>query len=428
MARASDDDLQYGFATRAIHAGQAPEPVTGAIMPPIFQTSTYVQDGLGQHKGFEYARTRNPTRDALERNVAALEGGRYGLAWASGLAATDAALKLLSAGDHVLCGENVYGGTHRLMEHVFRRLGLTFAFVDARDPARIEQAVTASTKMLYVETPTNPMMRLTDLAAAGEIARRHDLLLVVDNTFATPYFQTPLAFGADIVLHSTTKYLNGHSDMVGGALITQRDDLADRLAFLQNAAGAVPGPMDCWLALRGTKTLALRMRQHDASGRRIAEFLAGHPEIRQVYYPGLPSHPQHELACRQMRGFGGMVSFELGSRARAARFIGNVRLFSFAESLGGVESLVGHPASMTHASVPVAMREAMGLTDGLVRLSIGVEETDDLLADLEFVVESGEPGAWLERVGGRAVKPPASGRVRSEGRTISDPFRSGRHV
>jgi len=266
---------------------------------------------------------------------------------------------------------------------VFRRLGLTFTFVDARDPTRIEKAVTASTRMLYVETPTNPMMRLTDLAAAGDIARRHDLLLVVDNTFATPYFQTPLAFGTDIVLHSTTKYLNGHSDMVGGALITKRDDLADRLAFLQNAAGAVPGPMDCWLALRGTKTLALRMRQHDVSGRRIAEFLAGHPEIRQVYYPGLPSHPQHDLACRQMRGFGGMVSFELGSRARAERFIANVRLFSFAESLGGVESLVGHPASMTHASVPVAMREAMGLTDGLVRLSIGVEETEDLLADLE---------------------------------------------
>jgi cystathionine gamma-lyase len=383
MARASDDDLRHGFATRAIHAGQAPEPVTGAIMPPIFQTSTYVQDGLGRHKGFEYARTRNPTRDALERNLAALEGGRHGFAWASGLAATDAVLKLLSAGDHVICGENVYGGTHRLMEHVFRRLGLTFTFVDTRESARIAQAVTASTRMLYVETPTNPMMRLTDLAAAGDIAREHDLLLVVDNTFATPYFQTPLAFGADIVLHSTTKYLNGHSDMVGGALITSRDDLADRLAFLQNAAGAVPGPMDCWLALRGTKTLALRMRQHDASGRRIAEFLAGHAEIRQVYYPGLPSHPQHALACRQMRGFGGMVSFELGSRARAERFIGGVRLFSFAESLGGVESLVGHPASMTHASVPVAMREAMGLTDGLVRLSVGVEETEDLLADLE---------------------------------------------
>ena len=383
MARTTDDDLQYGFGTRAIHAGQAPEPVTGAIMPPVFQTSTYVQEGLGRHKGFEYARTRIPTRDALERNLAALEGGRHGLAWASGLAATDAVLKLLKAGDHVICGENVYGGTHRLMSQVLSHLGLTFTFVDTRDLSRVEAAVTPATQMLYVETPTNPMMRLTDLAAAGELARRHDLLLVVDNTFATPYFQTPLSLGADVVLHSTTKYLNGHSDMVGGALITNRDEVAERLAFLQNAAGAVPGPMDCWLALRGTKTLALRMRQHDASGRRIAGYLSEHREVRAVYYPGLPSHPQHDLACRQMRGFGGMVSFELGSRARAERFVESVRLFAFAESLGGVESLVGHPASMTHASVPLAMREGMGLTDGLVRLSIGIEETEDLLADLE---------------------------------------------
>ena len=277
MARTTDDDLQYGFGTRAIHAGQAPEPVTGAIMPPVFQTSTYVQEGLGRHKGFEYARTRNPTRDALERNLAALEGGRHGLAWASGLAATDAVLKLLKAGDHVICGENVYGGTHRLMSQVLSHLGLTFTFVDTRDLSRVEAAVTPATQMLYVETPTNPMMRLTDLAAAGELARRHDLLLVVDNTFATPYFQTPLSLGADVVLHSTTKYLNGHSDMVGGALITNRDEVAERLAFLQNAAGAVPGPMDCWLALRGTKTLALRMRQHDASGRRIAGYLSENP-------------------------------------------------------------------------------------------------------------------------------------------------------
>jgi cystathionine gamma-lyase len=383
MARTTDDDLQYGFGTRAIHAGQAPEPVTGAIMPPVFQTSTYVQEGLGRHKGFEYARTRNPTRDALERNLAALEGGRHGLAWASGLAATDAVLKLLKAGDQVICGENVYGGTHRLMSQVLSHLGLTFTFVDTRDLSRVEDAVTPASRMLYVETPTNPMMRLTDLAAAGELARRHDLLLVVDNTFATPYFQTPLSLGADVVLHSTTKYLNGHSDMVGGALITNRDEVAERLAFLQNAAGAVPGPMDCWLALRGTKTLALRMRQHDASGRRIAAYLSEHPEVRAVYYPGLRSHPQHDLACRQMRGFGGMVSFELGSRARAERFVESVRLFAFAESLGGVESLVGHPASMTHASVPQAMRERMGLTDGLVRLSVGIEETEDLLADLE---------------------------------------------
>jgi cystathionine beta-lyase/cystathionine gamma-synthase len=383
MARTSDDDLRYGLGTRAVHAGQSPDPSTGAIMPPIYQTSTYVQDGLGRHKGFEYARTRNPTRDALERNLAALEGGRHGLAWASGLAATDAVLKLLNAGDHVVCGENVYGGTHRLMVQVFQRLGLTFTFVDTRDPDRIADAVTPATRMLYVETPTNPMMRLTDLAAAGEIARARQLLFVVDNTFATPCLQTPLAFGADIVLHSTTKYLNGHSDMVGGALVLSRDDLAERLAFLQNAAGAVPGPMDCWLTLRGTKTLALRMRQHDASGRRIAAWLAERPELKAVYYPGLPTHPQHDLACRQMQGFGGMISVELGSLERARRFVESVRLFALAESLGGVESLIGHPASMTHASVPPAMREAMGLTDGLVRLSVGIEDVEDLLGDLE---------------------------------------------
>jgi cystathionine gamma-lyase len=383
MARTSDDDLRFGFGTRAVHAGQAPDPSTGAIMPPIYQTSTYVQEGIGRHKGFEYARTRNPTRDALERNLAALEGGRHGLAWASGLAATDALLKLLSAGDHVICGENVYGGTHRLMVQVFQRLGLSFTFVDTRDPSRIEDAITPATRMVYVETPTNPMMRLTDLAAVGQIARRRDLLFVVDNTFATPYLQTPLAFGADIVLHSTTKYLNGHSDMVGGALITTRDDLAERLGFLQNAAGAVPGPMDCWLTLRGTKTLAVRMRQHDASARRIAGWLADRADVPTVYYPGLPSHEQHELACRQMRGFGGMISIELGSVARARKMVEAVRVFALAESLGGVESLIGHPASMTHASVPPAMREAMGLTDSLVRLSVGIEDPEDLLADLD---------------------------------------------
>jgi len=325
-------------------------------------------------------------------DLAALEGGRHGFAWASGLAATDAVLKLLSAGDHVICGENVYGGTHRLMVQVFQRLGLTFTFVDARDANLIEAAVTPATRMVYVETPTNPMMRLTDLAAVGDLARRSELLFVVDNTFATPYLQQPLAFGADIILHSTTKYLNGHSDMVGGALVTSRDDLAERLAFLQNAAGAVPGPMDCWLALRGTKTLAVRMRQHEMSARRIAPWLVEHPQVRKVYYPGLPSHPQHDLACRQMRGFGGMISFELGSLERARRVVAAVRLFSLAESLGGVESLIGHPASMTHASVPPAMREAMGLTDGLLRLSVGIEETEDLLADLDQALDHAGSG------------------------------------
>ena len=383
MTRAFDHDLLRRFGTRAVHAGQAPDPLAGAVMTPIYQTSTYIQDGLGRNKGYEYARTRNPTREALERNVAALEGGRHGFAFGSGLAALDAALKLLSAGDHVVCGENVYGGSHRQMTHIWARLGLAFTFVDTADLQRVADAVTPHTKMVYVETPTNPMMRLCDLQAAGEIASRAGALLVVDNTFATPYFQRPLEFGADLVLHSTTKYLNGHSDMVGGMLVATRDDLAERLAFIQNGSGAVPGPFDCWLALRGTKTLALRMRQHDANARRIAEWLTRQPNVQHVYYPGLPSHPQHDLACRQMKGFGGMISIELGSIERATRFVERTRLFALAESLGGVESLIGHPATMTHASVPPEMRRAMGLTDGLVRLSVGIEDVEDLVADLD---------------------------------------------
>ena len=386
MTRVFDEDLGHGLSTRAIHAGQRPDPTTGAIMPPIYQTSTYVQDGLGRHKGYEYARTANPTREALERNVAALEGGRHGFAWASGLAATDATLKLLAAGDHVISAENLYGGTHRLMEQVFRRLGLTFTYVDAREPDRVREAVTDHTRMVFIETPTNPMMHLTDLAAVATITKERGLLLVVDNTFATPVFQNPLAFGADLVLHSTTKYLNGHSDMVGGMLVTNRDDLAERLAFLQNAAGAVPGPLDCWLALRGTKTLTLRMRQHDRSGRQIAGWLEQHPAVRKVYYPGLPSHPQHELACRQMKGFGGMISMDLGSFDAARAVAESTRLFALAESLGGVESLIGHPVTMTHASVPEEMRESFGLSMGLVRLSVGVEDPEDLLADLEHAL------------------------------------------
>ena len=383
MTRIFESDLELGLGTRAVHAGQRPDDPTGAIMTPIYQTSTYVQPALGRHKGFEYARTRNPTRDALERNLAALEGGTHGFAFASGLAATDAVLKLLRAGDHVICGENVYGGTHRLMTQVFAQLGLTFSFVDTRDPAKIAKAVTPATRMIFVETPSNPMMRLTDLAAVGALAQDRKLLVTVDNTFATPVFQRPLALGAHLVIHSTTKYLNGHSDMVGGAVVTHRDDLAERLAFLQNAAGAVPGPFDCWLALRGTKTLPLRMRQHDSNGRCLAEWLQSHATIQRVYYPGLADHPQYELACRQMSGFGGMVSLELGSAARARVFVESTRIFALAESLGGVESLVGHPASMTHASVPKPMREEMGLTDGLVRLSVGIEDVEDLRADLE---------------------------------------------
>jgi cystathionine beta-lyase/cystathionine gamma-synthase len=383
MTRILPTDHEHGFATRSVHAGQVNEPLSGAVMTPIYQTSTYVQDGLGRHRGYEYARTQNPTREALERNVASLEGGTYGFAFGSGLAALDTVLKLLKSGDHVVCGENVYGGTHRLMERVYTEFGVRFSFVDMRELGNIERALTSATRMIYCETPTNPMMNLVDLAAVGDLTQAHGYLYVVDNTFATPFFQRPLEHGADIVLHSTTKYLNGHSDMVGGLLVTARDDLAERLGFLQNAAGGVPGPLDCWLALRGIKTLPLRMRQHDANGRRVAEWAARQPGITKVYYPGLPSHPQHPLACRQMSGFGGVISIDLGDIARARKFVESTRIFVLAESLGGVESLIGHPASMTHASVPPAMRQAMGLTDSLVRLSCGVEDSEDLIADLE---------------------------------------------
>jgi cystathionine beta-lyase/cystathionine gamma-synthase len=352
-------------------------------MTPIYQTSTYVQEGLGRHKGYEYARTQNPTREALERNVASLEGAEFGFAFGSGLAALDSTLKLLRAGDHVISGDNIYGGSHRLMERIYTRYGLTFTFVDMREIANVERALTPATRMIYCETPTNPMMNLVDLSAVGDLSQAHGFLFVVDNTFATPFFQQPLSFGADLVLHSTTKYLNGHSDMVGGMLVTSRDDLAEQLGFIQNAAGGVPGPMDCWLALRGTKTLALRMRQHDANGRIVAQWLTEQPLVKRVYYPGLPSHPQHELAARQMRGFGGMVSIELGDAALARKVAEGTKVFSLAESLGGVESLIGHPASMTHASVPPAMRQEMGLTDSLVRLSCGIEEADDLISDLD---------------------------------------------
>ena len=383
MTRVLPHDHEQRFATRAVHAGQGPEPLAGAVMTPIYQTSTYVQEKLGQHKGYEYARTQNPTREALERNVASLEGAVHGFAFGSGLAALDAVLKLLKSGDHVVCGDNVYGGTQRLMERIYAPLGLGFTFVDMRDVSAIERALTSATRMVYCETPTNPMMNLVDLAATGDLTQAHGYLFVVDNTFATPYFQRPMEHGADIVLHSTTKYLNGHSDMVGGLLVTARDDLAERLGFIQNAAGAVPGPMDCWLALRGLKTLPLRMRQHDSSGRRIAAWLRERGDVERVYYPGLPEHPQHDLACRQMSGFGGMISIELGNPARATRFVESTRVFALAESLGGVESLIGHPASMTHAAVPLAMRQRMGLTDSLVRLSCGIEDTDDLIADLD---------------------------------------------
>jgi cystathionine beta-lyase/cystathionine gamma-synthase len=383
MTRVFDDDLSSRFGTRAIHAGQRPDPLAGAIMPPVYLTSTYVQEGMGRHKGYEYARGKNPTREALERNVAALEGARHGFAFASGMACLDSIMKLFHSGDHIICGESAYGGTFRLFDKILRYHGLTFTFLDTRDPQRVADACTPVTRAVIVETPTNPLMRLTDLAAVSEIAHHAGARLVVDNTFATPFFQRPFESGADIVYHSTTKYLNGHSDMIGGVAVVQDDDLAEQLQFIQNAAGAVPGPFDSWLALRGTKTLHLRMPRHDSNGRRVAAWLAERLGEQHVIYPGLPSHPQHALATRQMTGFGGMVTIELGTRERAARILERVRVFSLAESLGGVESLISHPASMTHASVPPEQRARLGITEGMVRLSCGVEDVEDLLEDLE---------------------------------------------
>jgi cystathionine beta-lyase/cystathionine gamma-synthase len=383
MTRVFDEDLDAGFGTRAIHAGQRPEPLAGAIMTPVYLTSTYAQEGIGVNKGYEYARGKNPTREAFERNVAALENGRHGFAFASGTACLDSIMKLFRAGDHIICGENVYGGTFRLFDKLLQHMGLSFTYVDTRDPQRIEDAMTPATRAVVIETPTNPLMWLTDIAAAAEIAHRHDALLIVDNTFASPYFQHPLDLGADIVFHSTTKYLNGHSDMIGGVAVCRDDDLAARLQFIHNAAGAVAGPFDAWLALRGTKTLHLRMRQHDVNGRAIAQWLADRVGAENVHYVGLPSHPQHALALRQMSGFGGMISVDLHTRERAAHVLERVRVFTLAESLGGVESLISNPAAMTHASVPPERRAAMGLSDGLIRLSCGVEDTADLLADLD---------------------------------------------
>ena len=387
MTRVFEDDLNSGFGTRAIHAGQRPEPLAGAIMTPVYLTSTYVQEGLGKHKGYEYARGKNPTREALERNVAALEGGRHGFAFASGTACIDSISKLFRAGDHIICGENVYGGTFRLFDRILQHFGLKFTYVDSRDPQRIADAVTPETRMILVETPTNPLMRLTDLSAASEIAKKAKALLVVDNTFATPFFQRPFDHGADIVYHSTTKYLNGHSDMIGGICVVNDDALAERLQFIQNAGGAVPGPFDSWLALRGTKTLHLRMPRHDENGRRIATWLAERLGEDCIIYPGLPSHPQHALAKKQMKGFGGMISVEMRTKERAGKVLERVRVFSLAESLGGVESLISHPASMTHASVPAERRAELGITEGLIRLSCGVEDGDDLMQDLEEALQ-----------------------------------------
>ncbi len=370
------------FSTICLHAGQEPDPATGAIITPIYQTSTYVQEELGKHKGYEYGRTQNPTRMALERNIAAIEGGKAGFAFASGMAAIGAIATLLKAGDHVVVSDNTYGGTFRLFDKVLTRSQLSFSYVDTSKLDLVERAITPATRMLFVETPSNPIMTLTDLRAAADLAHRHDVRLVVDNTFASPYVQRPIEFGADIVTHSTTKYLNGHSDSIGGIVIAVRDDDIEWLKFIQNAAGAILGPFDSWLVLRGTKTLPLRMVQHNANGLALAQFLAVHAKVRHVNYPGLPSHPQHDLAKRQMRGFGGMLSFDLGSLEAARRVLNGVRLHALAESLGGVETLISHPATMTHASVPAAHRAALGITDGLVRISAGIEDIDDLRDDL----------------------------------------------
>ena len=373
------------FATRAIHVGQEPDPATGATIVPIYQTSTYTQEAPGQHKGYEYSRTGNPTRSALEECVAALEGGEHGLAFASGLAATVATMSLLSPGDHVVAGDDLYGGTYRLFDKVLPRTGgLDFTYADTADPASVEKALRSGTKLLWIETPTNPMLTLSDIGTLCEMAHERGAVVAVDNTFASPYFQNPLALGADVVVHSTTKYMGGHSDVVGGAVITSNPDFYDEMKFYQNAAGGVPGPFDSWIVLRGLKTLAVRMRQHEENALAVAEFLRDHPQVETVNYPGLPSHPQHELAKRQMSGFSGMVSFTLRGGAEAAyAAVQKTRVFHFAESLGGVESLITHPATMTHAAIPREQREARGVTDGLMRLSVGIEDKEDLIADLD---------------------------------------------
>ena len=377
------------FKTDAIHAGQEPDPTTGAVTIPIYQTSTYVQEGLGKHKGFEYARTQNPTRAALEKNMAVLEAGCAGYAFASGMAAITAVTQLLlKQDDHAVCTENVYGGTFRLFDTIVKNYGVEFTYVDTSNLGDLERAIRPNTRMVFVETPTNPLMVITDVRAVCDLAHRHNCRVVVDNTFMSPYFQRPLDLGADIVVHSTTKYLNGHSDSVGGVAVLKRKDDAARLQFIQNAAGAILSPFDSWLVLRGIKTLAVRMEGHNANGMAIAKYLAGRKDVQRVYYPGLANHTGHNLAKKQMSGFGGMIAFDLGSLDRAKRFLEAVKLCSFGESLGGVETLISHPATMTHASVPPEERARMGITDGLVRISVGIEDVEDLIADLQRAFEA----------------------------------------
>jgi cystathionine beta-lyase/cystathionine gamma-synthase len=385
MTEPGSDTLR--FATRAVHAGVTPEPVTGAIMTPIFQTSTYVQPAVGEPRGhYDYGRTANPTREALEANLAALESGTHAVAFSSGLAAIDGILRRLSAGDHVVSEENTYGGTTRMFNRVLSRFGISFTYVDSSDAAAVADAMRPNTKLVHVETPTNPMMRVCDISALSEIAHAGGALLSVDNTFASPFNQRPLEWGADFTVHSSTKYVNGHSDVIGGVVAVKDDALAEDLMFLRKSTGAVPGPMDCWLTLRGLKTLHVRMRQHNANGLAVARFLEAHPKVDRVLYPGLPSHPQHELAARQMTGFTGMVSVDVGTLARAKALTEHCRIFALAESLGGIESLISVPALMTHASVPEERRAEMGVTPGLVRLSVGIEDETDLIEDLQRVL------------------------------------------
>lgn len=372
-----------GFSTIAIHAGNEPDPTTGAVSVPIYQTSTYAQEGLGKHKGFEYARTQNPTRLALEKNIAALEGADFGFAFASGMSAIDTVLKLVKGGEHVILGDNTYGGTYRLFSKVLVNYGVEHTLVDTSDVTNIEKAFKPNTKMVFVETPTNPVMTVTDLQAVSDVSHAHGAKVVCDNTFMSPYLQRPLEFGVDIVVHSTTKYLNGHSDSVGGFVALSDPEDAEWIKFIQNSVGAILSPFDSFLVLRGTKTLAVRMDAHDRNGRQVAAFLAEHPKVEKVYYPGLASHPQHEVAKRQQRGFGGMVAFETGSLDNARKVLESVKICTLGESLGGVESLISHPATMTHASVPAEKREQIGITDGMVRVSVGIEDIEDIIADLD---------------------------------------------
>ncbi|MGZ5476557.1 MAG: cystathionine gamma-synthase [Thermoanaerobaculia bacterium] len=372
-----------GFSTDCIHAGQEPDPTTGAVTIPIYQTSTYVQPELGRHKGYEYARTQNPTRSAVEQNLATLERGKHGHCFASGMSAIDAVFRMLQSGDHVVAGENMYGGSFRLFHRVLEKFGLQFTYVDTSKVDDVRKAMRKETRIVFLETPTNPMMTITDIAACAEVAHKGGAMAVVDNTFCSPYIQRPIELGSDIVVHSTTKFLNGHSDSIGGVVVSSSDEVAEKIGFLQNAVGAILSPFDSWLVLRGVKTLAVRMRQHEANGMAMAKHVAKQPKVKKVYYPGLPDHPQHELAKKQMNGFGSMISFELGSYENAKKFLDCVKLCSLAESLGGVETLISHPISMTHGSVPEETRKRLGITPGLVRISVGIEDIEDLIADVD---------------------------------------------